>query len=71
MGRKNIRPVIQFGLDGRKVAEFTSAADASLKYSFDGLDYSPTCIRQVCSGKQQSAYGFVWKYADDSGTGVV
>ena len=53
------KPVLQYAKDERLVGRWDSIAMAARS-----LGKSHTSIRDCCRGKQKSAYGFVWKYAD-------
>lgn len=55
------RPVTQYTLQGEPVASFRSIEEASKK---TGVWH--TAIREVCiHGKQKTAGGYVWRYAED------
>ncbi|TWO31504.1 endonuclease [Seonamhaeicola sediminis] len=54
---KRRKRVVQYSLDGEKIAEFISVADASRK-----TGSSKTCIARVCRGERRQSGGFVWKY---------
>lgn len=51
--------VIQFDLDGNEIARFDSMAEASAKTGVPRYQ-----IRHCCSGRQKTARGFGWQYAD-------
>jgi hypothetical protein len=60
LGRKNtwqIKPVLQYDLDGNFIKEWSSQKEAStyIKTSGDG-------IGACCRKKQKQAYGYVWKF---------
>lgn len=57
-GYNSIRgiPVAQYSLDGTLIAEFGSGMEAKR-----GTGVSDSDINSVCSGKRQSAGGFMWK----------
>lgn len=54
------KPVLQYTLDGKLIKEFPSTGSCSK----EGFQQSAVC--SVCNQKQKSAYGFLWKYKDDS-----
>ncbi len=51
------KPVIQYSLNGDKIAEFLSAAEAN-KVTNTNISSISNC----CIGRQKSAGGFIWKY---------
>ena len=53
-------PVKQFCIDGTLKSVFDSAADAERR-----LGYSASAIRNACSGKAKSSYGYLWRFFDD------
>jgi hypothetical protein len=57
VGRKNKYIIYQYDLDGNLIKEWLKPKDIVkyLKHDFSG-------IRQVCVGKQSSAYGFKWSW---------
>ena len=56
------RPVIQYTTKGEFVARYDSISEAG---RIAGQTDNPSCIRSACVGTNVSAYGFLWKYADD------
>lgn len=52
------KPVLQYTLDGRFVAEYSSTAEAERQ---TGIYHSS--ISEYCSGKRQSAGGYHWEYS--------
>ena len=62
-GKHNIkisRQVIQFSKDYKKILEYTSIAEASRIINIDA-----SSISKVCRGKQKTAGGYIWRYADE------
>lgn len=57
--RKLAKPVIQYSLDGKFVAEYFSAMEAGRKNGF-----SQGGISECCNGRQKTAYGYIWKYKE-------
>ena len=58
--RKDLsRPVLQLTLDSNLVKEYPSIMQA---YRETGLNNSSIC--KCCNGKQKTAGGYIWKYAD-------
>lgn len=55
---KNVKPIIQYDMSGKKIAEYISIADAARKNQ--GMDR--TNIISNLKNKTKSAYGYVWKY---------
>ena len=62
MGNHNspTKPILQYTKDGEFIKEWTSAKEASKVL---GIEHNH--ISTCCKGKLKSAYGFVWKYAED------
>ena len=60
------RAVTQYSKSGESIASYRSIMEASKK---TGVHY--TAIREVCiHGKQKTAGGFVWRYAEDEFGGI-
>jgi len=55
------KSVLQYAIDGRLVGRWDSVSIAGRAQNFD-----PRRICACCKGKRKSAYGFVWKYADEA-----
>lgn len=55
---KRRKQVIQFSLDGVKVAQYKSVAEASRQ-----TGVSKTCISRVCRGERNHSGGFRWSYS--------
>ena len=55
---KNSKPVLQFDLDNNFIREFKSLADIKRLLYFSNLSN----ISQVCKGKRNKAYKYIWKY---------
>jgi hypothetical protein len=58
-GDSRKKGVIQLDMNGNKIDEFGSVAEATQK---TGL--SKTCISRVCRGERESSGEFIWKYID-------
>lgn len=58
---KRARPVLQFDKDGTFIKRWDSSAEISRFYNVKNNGY----ISDVCNGKRKTAYGYVWKFADD------
>jgi len=56
----NIIPIKQYGKDGTFIKEWISAANASRELNIGAGEISKCCKR-----KQETAGGFIWRYADD------
>lgn len=56
----NMRAVTKYTLYGDKIKDYESID--SLKEEFDVVN----CIYECCSGKCKYAYGFIWRYKEDS-----
>lgn len=54
------RRVVQFDLSGNLIAVFNSVGEAA-----EAVSGSLSNIIFVCNNQRKSAYGFVWRYADD------
>lgn len=64
LGAKNareklIKKVYQFDLEGNYIQTFNSITDACF---FLGKGRQTTSICAACSGKQKTAFGYIWKY---------
>ena len=59
--KKNIK-VIQYDLKGNFIAEHPSVSQAALNVGLKRS--SKSAITRVCKGKQKTAGGYKWKYAD-------
>lgn len=53
------RAVVQFSLDNEFVAEYSSATEAG-----KAIHRKREGIKDCCNGKQNTAYGYKWKYKD-------
>lgn len=58
---KVIRNVMQFDKNGTLVNEFKSITDAA-----KSVNGNVTSITRNCRGRRPSAYGYVWRYKEDS-----
>ena len=56
---KNIRPVLQYTLDGEFVARHPSLRQANIAM---GKSPMTTSILNVCKERYNTTYGFKWKY---------
>lgn len=54
------KPVAQFDKDGNLIAVFKSMKEAS-----EAVSGHQSNITFVCNGQRKTAYGYVWRYADD------
>lgn len=58
---KNImKPVLQFDMQNNFIAEYKCINDAAR-----ALKRDRKCISDACSGRQLSAYGFLWKFKNE------
>lgn len=57
--KKQARPVIQYSLDGKFIAEYFSAMEAGRQ---TGCRQSG--ISECCNGKQKTAFGYIWRYKE-------
>lgn len=57
--KDNIRPILQFDLDGNFIKEWASQTEASKK-----LSVSRQNISKVALGKRNQTGGFIWKYKE-------
>lgn len=55
----HIRPVVQYDIKGKKIAEYKSIKDASKNTGVRRSDISTACL-----GRQQTTSGFVWRYKE-------
>ncbi len=62
------RAVMQFSRDGKRLATFDSAYAAAR--SVTGMSARNKLINECCQRKKRTAYGFVWRYADENGGGT-
>ena len=56
------RPILQFDKNNNFIAKYNNAAEAARKNNAT----SGSNILQVCKGKRKTAYGYIWRYEDDS-----
>lgn len=63
---KRCRPVIQYSKDGKFIKRYDSMAEAiyEIFHTTDHKKYS-SHIGSCCKGTRKTAYGFIWRYADD------
>lgn len=59
------KPIKQYDLNGNIIKEFDSAYEAVKELNLKSLSASGS-ILSVCNGKRNHAYGFVWRYINDS-----
>lgn len=57
---KKSKPVLQYTLDGRFIAEYPSVSEASRQTGI-----STTNICKCCKGKHKTAGGYIWRYVDN------
>lgn len=55
----NNKPVLQYSLNNIFIAKFSSATEVQKK-----LGYHSTDICSCCKGKNKTAYGYIWRYAN-------
>lgn len=60
MNASQMRRVIQMDMEGNFIAEYPAVKKAAKAV---GIRF-PEAITMCCSGKNKSAYGYKWKYAD-------
>jgi group I intron endonuclease len=58
----NAKAVIQLSLDGSVIAQFGAISTAAKE---NGIP-NPYNITACCRGKLKTAYGYIWRYADES-----
>lgn len=58
---KRKRPINQYNKKGEFIKTFNSARDVQ-----NELGYFESNINKVCNGKKNTAYGYIWRYADES-----
>ncbi len=56
-----IKPIVQYSLDGTIINQFSSMAEASKK-----LNISLSGISKCCKGNLKSAYGYIWRFKEDN-----
>jgi hypothetical protein len=61
---KNDMPVVQYYATGEKIQEFDSIADA-VRF-LDKPRSAASNICYCCQGKRNKAYGYIWRYKEDS-----
>ena len=54
---KGLKPILQLDLDSNFIQEFPS-----LKAAAESINKNTGCISAACSGKQKTAFGFIWRY---------
>lgn len=62
--RINLKPVVQYSTYGNMIQTFNSASDAASSLGIKNSRASGF-ILSVCNGKNNTAYGFVWRYLGD------
>jgi len=60
--RKSYNPVNQYSLDGNLIKQHESIKKAKEEF---GASKKSTLISAVCNGRQKTAYGYIWKYAEE------
>jgi hypothetical protein len=59
-------PINQYDLNGNFIQRFETVGDAVLFLNKRNKNRSPyEHILDVCRGKRKTAYGYIWKFADD------
>ena len=58
---KIIKPILQFDKNGIFISEFSSVTEAA-----QSVNGNVTSIIRNCKGKRPSAYGYIWRYKEDS-----
>lgn len=61
---KNDMPVVQYSATGEKIQEFDSIAEAVRFLNKPRSAASNICY--CCQGKRNKAYGYIWRYKEDS-----
>lgn len=56
----NAKQINQHNLNGEHIKTWESIADIERV-----CGYNDNCIWRCCKGKRKTAYGFIWKYADE------
>lgn len=56
---KRSMPVLQYTLDGKFIAEYSSTSEVRRENGFNAGNISNCCL-----GRQKTAYGFIWKYKE-------
>lgn len=62
------RAINQYSLEGEFIATYGSVSEA--EHAIGGKNRHQDIIL-VCKGNARSAYGFLWRYADEAGTGKI
>lgn len=60
VARKQAKPLLQFDKDGNFIKRWES-----LRAAAKALGVSPGNVSSACNGKQQTSYGFIWRYEED------
>ena len=60
VARKEAKPLLQFDKDGNLVKRWES-----LRAAGRALGVSCGNISAACNGKQETSYGFIWRYEED------
>lgn len=63
--RIRFKPIKQYDLNGNMIKEFSSAYEAIKELKLKNLSASAS-ILAVCNGKRNYAFGFVWRYKNDT-----
>lgn len=64
VAEKHNKPVTQFSLNGEFINKYNSIKEAVL--SVHNSASNGTLIGSVCNGKRKSAYGYLWKWDDET-----
>ena len=59
---KTFKRVYMFALNGNFLRSFCTARDAALYLNIKNINSARAAIKNCCTGKTQSAYGYFWSY---------
>lgn len=62
---KNKKSILQFSLDGNLIKTYAAVLDACRENG-----YEPSALSRAASGKQNTSYGYLWRWGEESVTTI-
>ena len=59
------KSISQFSLDGKLIKTYDAVSDAFREFGFD-----PSALSRAASGKQETSYGYIWRWSEESVTTI-
>ena len=59
------KSIAQFSLDGKMIKIYEAVSDACREFGFE-----PSALSRAASGKQQTSYGYIWRWCEESVTTI-